>query len=251
MTVAKTEPEKPAPRVHQVISRVLADLPAIDKNSKAPAAMGGYSFRGIDDVLNSLNPLLSEHGLFYMPTVLERRDSVRKTRSGGDLFVTNLLVKYTFYGPGGDYLECVVWGEGSDSGDKATQKALTGAMKYMLFQVFAISTQDMADMEIDRQGEVDQQEVVSDQEARKRAFFAAGRTVPEGWGTFEEFDTAHEVTKEGVKALPSHQQDHLREWRTSNSIGWPMTCAEMDTFLAEVEEVKAGKVDFEAATAEA
>jgi hypothetical protein len=136
--------------IHVLIGRVLADLPAVGKGSKAPQAMGGYSFRGIDDTLNALNPILSKHGVFFMPIVEERRDSDRETGKGGTLWMVSLRVRYRFYGPNGDWVDAVVEGEGSDSGDKATQKAMTAAMKYMLFQVFAISTQEVGEMDSER-----------------------------------------------------------------------------------------------------
>jgi hypothetical protein len=136
--------------IHVLLGRILAELPAVGKGSKAPAGMGGYSFRGIDDTLNALNPILSRHSVFFMPHVEERRDSDRETGKGGTLWMVSLRVRYRFYGPGGDWVDCVVEGEGSDSGDKATQKAMTAAMKYMLFQVFAISTQEVGEMDAER-----------------------------------------------------------------------------------------------------
>jgi ERF superfamily len=136
--------------IHVLMGRILAELPAVGKGSKAPAGMGGYSFRGIDDTLNALNPILSRHGVFFMPFVEKRRDSDRETGKGGTLWMVSLRVRYRFYGPLGDWVDCVVEGEGSDSGDKATQKAMTAAMKYMLFQVFAISTQEVGEMDAER-----------------------------------------------------------------------------------------------------
>jgi ERF superfamily len=136
--------------IHVLIGRVLKDLPAVGKGSQAPASMGNYSFRGIDDTLNALNPILSKHGVFFIPIVEKRRDSDRQTGKGGTLWMVSLRVRYRFYGPNGDYLDAVVEGEGSDSGDKATQKALTAAMKYMLFQVFAISTKEVGEMDAER-----------------------------------------------------------------------------------------------------
>jgi len=58
-------------------------------------------------------------------------------------------VKYTFYGLLGDSVVAIVEGEGTDSGDKATQKALTAAEKYCLFQAFAISTKELAESDSD------------------------------------------------------------------------------------------------------
>lgn len=228
--------------IHDLMGLVLKDLPAIGKDSKAPAVMGGYAFRGIDGVLNALNPILSKYGVFYVPYAIEERiDSVRKTAKGNDLFVTCLKVKYRFYGPTGDYVECEVWGEGSDSGDKATQKALTGAQKYMLFQVFCISTEEAASMDIDRGGEVDTTAAKSPLEERREAFFASGAELPEGWKTYEEFDEAHQIVKEGMGTLTTEQRDLLRDWRATHGISIPMTADEMQSFLRVVKMVRKGE----------
>ncbi len=126
------------PTIHYSMAAVLAELPAIGKNQQN--SQQNYRFRGIDDVLDALNPLLGRHGVFFVPEVVERLESDRQTRNGGTMWVVNLHIRYRFYGPAGDYVEASGWGEGTDSGDKATQKAMTAALKYVLFQVFAIAT---------------------------------------------------------------------------------------------------------------
>ncbi len=133
-------PAKSGMTVHERILAVLRDLPAIGKNQRNQQQ--GFNFRGVDDVLDELNPLLAKHGVFFVPTVLERQESCRQTVKGGTLWVVNLHIRYTFYGLAGDQVVADGWGEGTDSGDKSTQKAMTGAMKYVLFQTFAIATHE-------------------------------------------------------------------------------------------------------------
>ena len=54
-------------------------------------------------------------------------------------------MRYTFYAKDGSSVQCVVVGEGMDSGDKATNKAMSIAFKYACFQVFCIPTEEMKD----------------------------------------------------------------------------------------------------------
>lgn len=136
------------PSIYEAMAAVLADLPAIGKNQRN--VQQGFQFRGIDDVLDALNPVLSKHGVFYVPDVVERLSEERPTKSGGVLYTVHLHVRYRFYGPAGDYVEASGWGEGTDSGDKATNKAMTGAMKYVLFQTFAIATAEQSENDADR-----------------------------------------------------------------------------------------------------
>ncbi len=130
-------------QIYEAIQAILSEMPAIGKERKNQQQ--GFQYRGIDDVMNALNPLLSRHGVFCTPEVLERHREERETKSGGILAFTTLTVKYTFYAMDGSNISCVVVGEGMDSGDKSTNKALAVAMKYAMFQVFCIPTEEMMD----------------------------------------------------------------------------------------------------------
>lgn len=134
--------------IHERMVAILSDLPAIGKTQRN--VQQGFSFRGIDDVLNALNPLLAKHGVYYLPEVVERIDAERHTKNGTAMYVVNLHVRYTFYGLKGDSVTASAWGEGTDMGDKATNKAMTGAQKYCCFQAFAIATEEASNLDSDR-----------------------------------------------------------------------------------------------------
>lgn len=131
--------------VHVALARALAELPSVGKTQRN--AQQGYNFRGIEDIVNAVNPVLGRHGLVILPDVLERIGEERTTKSGGAWYTVHVHVRYTLVGPAGDTLTCSAWGEGVDNGDKATNKAMTTAFKNMLTQVFAISTKDISDGE--------------------------------------------------------------------------------------------------------
>jgi hypothetical protein len=129
--------------VHERMIAIIGELPAIGKNQKNQQQ--GFMFRGHDDILNALNPLLVKHGVVVVPDVLEREIAQRTTAKGGVMYEVNLHVRYRFYGPAGDSIEASTWGEGTDSGDKATNKAMTMAFKNVLSQAFAISSAELSD----------------------------------------------------------------------------------------------------------
>lgn len=129
--------------IHQLMGSILAQMPAIGKTQKN--VQQNFMFRGHDDVLNALNPLLAKHGVYVIPDAVERVTAHRETAKGSTMYEVNLHVRFRFYGPGGDYVEASGWGEGTDMGDKATSKAMTMAFKYVLAQVFAVSTAAAAD----------------------------------------------------------------------------------------------------------
>lgn len=122
---------------------ILSELPVIGKNQKNEQQ--GFMFRGHDDILAALNPLLAKHGVVVVPDVLERETSQRTTSKGGVMYEVNLHVRYTFYAEDGSSVSASTWGEGTDTGDKATNKAMTMAFKNVLNQTFAISSAEFKD----------------------------------------------------------------------------------------------------------
>ena len=131
------------PLIYQKISAIMAEVPAIGKTKRN--AQQGFNYRGIDDVQNALQNLLPKHGVFYVPEVLDSIREERQTKTGGNLIYSVLKMKYTFYASDGSSVSAVVIGEGMDSGDKASNKAMAVAMKYAMFQVFCIPTEELDD----------------------------------------------------------------------------------------------------------
>lgn len=131
------------PLIYSKIIEVMGKLNAITKDRKNQQQ--GFKFRGIDDVMNELHSKLAECGVFVVPCVEHEERSERTTSKGGVLFYTRLTVRFTFYASDGSSIQSVVIGEAMDSGDKASNKALSIAFKYACLQVFCIPTEDDKD----------------------------------------------------------------------------------------------------------
>ncbi len=129
--------------VYERMVAVIDELPAIGKTQRNEQQK--FMFRGHDDVMNALNPLLAKHGVFIVPNVLERISGERATSRGSTMYEVNLHVEFTFYGLLGDSFKASGWGEGTDMGDKATNKAMTMAFKYVVAQAFALATAETSD----------------------------------------------------------------------------------------------------------
>ena len=129
--------------IFETVSAVMKDIWVIGKTSMNTTQ--GFMFRGIDAVMNAINPALVKYKLFIVPEILEQSREERQTVKGGTLIYSICKVKYTFYAEDGSNISAVVIGEGMDSGDKATNKAMSIAFKYACFQVFCIPTEEMAD----------------------------------------------------------------------------------------------------------
>ena len=129
--------------IYQAIIGVMSDVGVIGKEKKN--AQQGFKYRGVDDVMNALQPVMVQHGLFVVPEIIDQKREERQTNRGGNLIYSVCTVRYTFYAKDGSSVQCVVVGEGMDSGDKATNKAMSIAFKYACFQVFCIPTEEMKD----------------------------------------------------------------------------------------------------------
>ena len=129
-------------KVYSAINAVQSELAhdGITKNRRNQQQ--GYNFRGIDDVYNALSPLLAKHGLCILPRILARDCVERQTQKGGVLFYVTVEAEFDFIASEDGSKHTVrTFGEAMDSGDKATNKAMSAAYKYAAFQAFAIPTE--------------------------------------------------------------------------------------------------------------
>lgn len=129
--------------IYEAIADIMKEGYAISKNKRNQQQ--GFMYRGIDDVMNTFQPLMAERGIFLVPEVLSSEREERQTKQGNNLIYSVLTVRYTFYASDGSRVSATVIGEGMDSGDKASNKAMAVAMKYAMFQVFCIPTEEMQD----------------------------------------------------------------------------------------------------------
>ena len=57
--------------IHEKISAIMSEIGAIGKDQTNKSQ--GFKYRGIDDVMNALQPLLVKHGVFVVPEVTEHK----------------------------------------------------------------------------------------------------------------------------------------------------------------------------------
>lgn len=126
-------------QIFVAIPAILAEIGPIGKDRKN--LQQGFMYRGVDDVYNTVNPLLAKHGVFVTSEVLECIREERRSAADKALLYTILKVRFTFYAMDGSNVSSVVMGEGMDSGDKSCNKAMSVAFKYALFQLLCIPTE--------------------------------------------------------------------------------------------------------------
>ena len=129
-------------KVYATIARVTGKL-AKDGIAKARRNKDqNFAFRGIDDVYNVLSRILSDEGLNILPRVLSRVVAERPTRNGGVMNNVVVEVEFDFVcAEDGSRHTVKTFGEAMDTADKATNKAMSAAMKYACLMAFQIPTE--------------------------------------------------------------------------------------------------------------
>jgi len=121
-----------------VTQRILAI--AAEVGVVAPERAGGvpFAFRGVDQVVSKLTPLLIKHGVFIAPVrvshTLDQRDVGSKVVTKADV-----VVEYRAFGAAGDYLDFQVPGQADDFADRSTAQAMSVAFRILLLQLFHIA----------------------------------------------------------------------------------------------------------------
>ena len=125
------------PTIYEAMAQVAMAIGPVAKNMRN--VEGGYGARSIDDVLNAVHTPLTDAGVVVIPEVLEADyATVEVGKNRTQMRQATLRVRYTFYGPNGDSVSAVGQGEALDSADKATNKAMSAAFKYVLLHTFTI-----------------------------------------------------------------------------------------------------------------
>lgn len=139
MTEAKT---KAPPAVLGAIAAVMEEIGKTGIAKDRDNQQQKYKFRGIDDVYNAIAPLLAKHKLIILPEVMSREKTERTTDRGTVLFYVAVQVKFRLVcSIDGSEIIVTMPGEAMDAGDKATNKAMSAAYKYMAMQTFCIPTE--------------------------------------------------------------------------------------------------------------
>ena len=135
--------------VYQAICAVAKEMAAEGISKDRKNLQQNYSFRGIDDVYNALAPRLAAHGLVILPRMIGRTVTERETAKGGVLFYVVVEAEFDFVSASDGTRHTIkTYGEAMDSGDKATNKAMSAAYKYAAMQTFCIPTEGDNDADL-------------------------------------------------------------------------------------------------------
>ncbi len=143
MTLLDTKLSSDSGEIYIAIPKIMSEMPGVAKDQKNPAQ--NYNYRGIDDVMNAISPLMAKHSVFASVTTLDVKRYIGQSTKGTLMVTTLLTVKLTLHAKDGSFVSSIIIGEGTDVGDKSANKAHTMAFKYGLIQMFGIRSEDLVD----------------------------------------------------------------------------------------------------------
>jgi hypothetical protein len=125
----------------EALSAVMEDVGAVRKGERN--SQQGFNFRGIDAVVKAVYPALLRHKVIVTPSLLSYvYESVEVGAKRTPMGHARVTVEYRFTGPEGDSVVAAVAAEAMDSGDKATAKAMSVAMRTALLQALCLPTDE-------------------------------------------------------------------------------------------------------------
>jgi hypothetical protein len=128
--------------VYEAITQVTAAMAKEGISKSRNNAGQGYKFRGIDDVYNALASVISSAKLCMLPRVVARDVTEKPTKSGGVSTYVVVTVEFDLVSAvDGSAHTIRTAGEAMDTADKATNKAMSAAMKYACLMAFQIPTE--------------------------------------------------------------------------------------------------------------
>ena len=140
------------------MSAIAAEIGVVAKNLDIDTGKGkGYKAVSEVDVLSKVKPIEAKHRVFSYPAKRSIVDSGEfvtestynnKTTQRRQLYLRiETVYRFVDMDQPDSFIEITTYGDGLDSGDKATGKAMTYADKYALLKAYKIMTGDDPDQE--------------------------------------------------------------------------------------------------------
>jgi hypothetical protein len=122
---------------------VMADVGWLPKDNKVDIGRISYEYTSEAQFVSGLRPLLIKQGLLIYPEDITDIRIIEKPSDKGVSYITTALYTYCCIDiENGHRVYVKMLGQGADSTDKGVYKCSTGALKYVLRQLFFVGTGD-------------------------------------------------------------------------------------------------------------
>lgn len=186
--------------VVQALAAASEDVRSVRKDSKNEAQR--FNFRGIDAVMNACGPAFRRHGIICVPQTEDVQFEPMQLASGKTATRVVVRIRYVFFGPDGDSIDAIVYGESFDMGDKALAKAYSVAYRTCLLQTLTIPTDDLD----------------PDSEVFEAAPKPRRQSAPKPTGQPSATRATVDELHARLASLPADTLDRYGNWRTENNI---------------------------------
>lgn len=142
--------------IFEKMAMITAEIGVVEKNLDVPTG-GKKSYKAVSerDVIDAVKPIEAKYRVYSYPAsrqVIDRDTLVKESEYQGQVTRANILFmrvetvyRFVNIDKPAEYIETTVYGDGIDTGDKATGKAMTYADKYALMKAYKLSTGDDPD----------------------------------------------------------------------------------------------------------
>lgn len=197
--------------IFQKMSAITQEISTVAKNLQVGEGKNQYKAVGEADVLAAVKPVEAKHGVYSYPysrEIVESGEMVATTKYGErkSLYL-RLKTVYRFVNmeKPDEYIDITTYGDGVDSQDKATGKAMTYSDKYALLKAYKIQTGDDPDQNASETlNSVNRREPVEDRTgqpaypARDEMVGVIAKAYPEGKVRETLLMAMHAKTLEGM-----------------------------------------------------
>jgi hypothetical protein len=239
-----------APHVYTAILAVMHDLGVEGISKDRTNKTQNFKFRGIEDVINALTPLLVKHQLLILPRFTTHKATSHESKQAGylnDVYVTGEFDLVSALD--GSKHTIAAHGQGMDSSDKATNKAMSGAFKYASIFAFCVPTKGVIDDGDDdddddegggrREPETTRERERDPAPRRDRRDIDDQRRHPRDEDDETERDAPRRpaVKEKGdpekieLTEIPAGEEDQEITWRVENV--WPILLGDVDAARSE------------------
>lgn len=139
-------------KIHAALNAAMRDIASVGIAKTQKNDAQGYRFRGIEQAMNELSPIMVNHGITVTPRYADLVLFERAKAEGKAVRFATVKGSFTFTADDDTSVTSEAYGEAMDSGDKAVIKAQSVSFRTALFQLFVVPTMSM-DSELDDDGE--------------------------------------------------------------------------------------------------
>lgn len=129
--------------IFAALSNVMEEVQSIGKAQRVTEGPARFNFRGVDDVVNAVGPVLRKYNVVVVPHEVVKVEHERyTTKNGAQMDGVTIVIRWRFYADDGSFVDASSAGQSSDSGDKAIPKAHSVAYRTVLLQALCIPTDE-------------------------------------------------------------------------------------------------------------